>query len=828
MSNIPRHCALMLEALKFHRSRPETLRTLVAGEWNDLLSRAEYARLMIPLSQVCGPELPDWVRLRIEQNISDNAERFERIKKDYLAIAGALRDAKAEHLVFKGFALSPDFVEHPRFRMQSDIDLYCPEESVGRARDAISSLGYEPFAEGTYNPGHHLAPLMRRTEWKWRGNFFDPEMPVSVELHCQLADELLARLRPQGLEHFWDRRIEQRQDDFHFPTFATVDHFGYCAQHVVRHLLSGLVPVYNVYELARFLHRNADNEALWNTWRHSHHYSIRSLQAICCYLAGDWFACRLPEEVEKEIRALPDTAHAWLRCYSSSPLAAWFHPNKNVLWLHLALLHSSRDRRSVLFATLFPKVPRYVAVRYIQGAEEGRCEGPRGTLRSVANYLSYVISRTAYHAHVFLPTLWRGVRLWWEKTELGAPFWIYFAASFFFDFGMFIFFFLYNLFLLDCGYREEFLGLVTSVTAVGSIIGTIAGGIMAQRLGLRKTLLFCFGLVPVISAVRLVLVARGPQLGLAFLASAVGTMSAVCYSPALAQVTNARNRAFAFSLVGSTLIGIGFFAGLAGGNLPGWIARFEPSATPIHLKQMALFIACGIMIIALWPASHLRFASSLAPDRKIFPRSQFLARFLTATAIWAMVTGSFSPFFNVYFSQHFRMPVDQIGIVFSVSQLTQVIAILATPVIFRKFGLIPGIMYMQIATAISLGLLGAAPGARSAAIVYTGFMAFQWMSEPGIDTLLMNRMRPADRSGASALNLLVISSVQAVVAVAAGASFARFGYPSVLTAVAIVALIAAALFRGLLGGATQNTGANIEETDRSDSISAARSETTTD
>jgi predicted MFS family arabinose efflux permease len=191
-------------------------------------------------------------------------------------------------------------------------------------------------------------------------------------------------------------------------------------------------------------------------------------------------------------------------------------------------------------------------------------------------------------------------------------------------------------------------------------------------------------------------------------------------------------------------------------------------------------------------------------EKKLYPRNPFLFRFLPAIAIWALVTGSFSPFFNAYFSQYLRMPVKQIGIVFSFSNITQVIAILATPVIFRRLGLVPGIMYMQIATAISLALLAAAPGARSAAVVYTGFMAFQWMSEPGMDTLLMNEMSPSERSGASALNLFVISLAQAVAAGAAGASFARFGYPAVLGATAGVALVAAVLFRVLLGKSTGN------------------------
>jgi len=63
----------------------------------------------------------------------------------------------------------------------------------------------------------------------------------------------------------------------------------------------------------------------------------------------------------------------------------------------------------------------------------------------------------------------------------------------------------------------------------------------------------------------------------------------------------------------------------------------------------------------------------------------------------------------------------------------------------------------------------------------------------------MKYVTPAEQAGASALNFLVISLTQAIAVAAAGASFARFGYPAVLYAMAGVALVAALFFRFLLG-----------------------------
>jgi hypothetical protein len=78
-------------------------------------------------------------------------------------------------------------------------------------------------------------------------------------------------------------------------------------------------------------------------------------------------------------------------------------------------------------------------------------------------------------------------------------------------------------------------------------------------------------------------------------------------------------------------------------------------------------------------------------------------------------------------------------------------------------------------------------------------MSFQWMSEPGLNTLLLGRVAEQERSGAAALGYLVAFGAQALAAFAGGALVARFGYGAVLAFAAALAAGAAGLFRVLLG-----------------------------
>lgn len=408
--------------------------------------------------------------------------------------------------------------------------------------------------------------------------------------------------------------------------------------------------------------------------------------------------------------------------------------------------------------------------------------------------------RTANSSRLSPITLLRNARAGLVKQKIGRDFWTFFAASFFFVFGMFIFFLLYNLYLLDRGFKEHFLGLITSAASIGGIVGTVPAGLIAQRFGLQKALLLCVTFTPVIFALRAIVGSEAALLVLSFFGGLTLTIWAVCISPAIAQLTTTENRPFGFSLIFASGIAIGILGGQIGGRLPGWLMSISPAVTALHAKQLALLIGCGFVAIAAWPIARLKFSTAPASEKRLYPRNPFLLRYLPAVALWSLAIGGFTPFFNVYLSQHLRLPLKQIGTIFSGSQLVQVAAMLLAPLVLKKFGLVTGIMYTQIAAALALASMAAVSAAPAAAVIFMCYTAFQYMSEPGMYSLLMNRVSPSEQTGASSLNFLVMNVSQAVAAVASGAAFERFGYPVVLAVIAGMAFLAGCAFRLFLGG----------------------------
>ena len=101
---------------------------------------------------------------------------------------------------------------------------------------------------------------------------------------------------------------------------------------------------------------------------------------------------------------------------------------------------------------------------------------------------------------------------------------------------------------------------------------------------------------------------------------------------------------------------------------------------------------------------------------------------------------------------------------------------------------------MQIVTAVMLALLAVNSNPIAAAFIYVAYMSFQYMSAPCLLTTLMNRVKPAEQSGASAMNFLVTALAGIVASTSAGAMFPRFGYSSVLLVAALTAAVAALMF----------------------------------
>jgi len=411
--------AFLMDALRFQDANKQGLRNASDAEWTRVLSHWHTVRLTLPLRKAGGDEMPVWVQERIGTFLADNATRFERIKEAYSRVGKALDEAGVDHLVLKGFSLWPGYTEHPKFRPQSDIDLYCRPETILRAREALLALGYTSKPEwGRLSP-EHLSPLIPLQSWTWRGNYFDPEIPASIELHFAWWDGVATHLHPQGLHDFWKRRVRRAVDDVSFTALDPVDNLGYTAINLLGNLLGGIVAVEQMYSLARFLHTFADDRPFWQRWRILHPDSLRQLEAISFLTASKWFACRLSCEAQEEVDRLQPGVHRFFRHFSKAALSSEYLRNKDGLWLQLELIESKSEKAAVLFQRVFPvrksTIQPLAADDTSEDAKGKTYSRPDHLTRKSVAFVKWFIARGVHHLLLLGTTLRRGLAFWLKQ-----------------------------------------------------------------------------------------------------------------------------------------------------------------------------------------------------------------------------------------------------------------------------------------------------------------------------------------------------------------------------------------------------------------------------
>jgi Uncharacterised nucleotidyltransferase len=407
----------VIRGLRFTDAQPDRLNLIGDAGWRRLLPLTDRSQLTLPLGVRCREYLPEWVRDRIDGNLANNAIRQERIAKTYHRIASTFSAREIEFAVLKGFSHYPLYCADLRHRPQYDLDLYCPPDQIERAYAELLALGYEPFGRTGRSALDHLPPLILKTGWRAKDDYYDPDIPVTVELHFRFWDRATERFGVSGAERFWERRETRQAGPLMFPALHPADAFSYAAWHLVRHLMRGDARAYHVYELAHFLHNTAQPESLqpeafWKDWRDARPSPL--VETIACRLAVEWFGCSVNPVMREFLNALPADVERWFGMFGLSPLEALEHPNKDELFLHLCLVDGFDDRLQIIKRRLFPRrLNPYIADVHVPAPDL------RLRLKRRVAGGAFLVQRTLHHARALTPLVRNGVR--WRRALAGLP-----------------------------------------------------------------------------------------------------------------------------------------------------------------------------------------------------------------------------------------------------------------------------------------------------------------------------------------------------------------------------------------------------------------------
>jgi len=409
-----RASALMpvLEGLHFQEDRGDRISRIAAEKWPDLLALTDKAQLTLPLAVRLRDRLPGDIRSRVDRDLARNAERAQRTRDEYARIARELHSQDLEFVVLKGMTHFPSFCDDLAHRPQFDLDLFFPRESIRTAAEVIAGLGYEPVRPSRGVPADHLPAMIRKTGFRWKGDYYDPELPLVVELHFRFWNSGQEGFGVSGADAFWPRRVRRNIGGCEIPALHPVDDLAYTTWHLVKHLLRGDLRLCHVYELAHFLDRMAYMDSFWDKWE-TCATENRVAEPIAFRLASEWFGCRMHPVVRQEIGRLPAAVDRWFRLFAFSPVRSVEAPNKDELFLHLALLRGASDRLRITAHKLVPmNPPRVVMDAHVKD------DSLRMRALRVAFFARFLLRRASRHVGAWAPIVQSGFRWWLAKWHL--------------------------------------------------------------------------------------------------------------------------------------------------------------------------------------------------------------------------------------------------------------------------------------------------------------------------------------------------------------------------------------------------------------------------
>jgi hypothetical protein len=399
---------IVVRGMRFSKDRLDLNEVIPSDRWSELLALTDDAYITLPLVTLHAESMPPDMRHEIESRRERNLRRHLRIVNAHAAFADAMRANDAEFLILKGLTHEPFWGPDARLRTQYDIDLYCPPEFTCAALKAAASLGYEPVHSQSRD-SDHLPVMIRRTGWRWRDDYYDPDQPLALEIHHRFWTPDLG-FAVHGHDQFWRQRTISNYHGIDLPALHPIHRLTYAAWHAVRHLLQGSLRIGHIYELARFLHKKQDDDEFWREWLEESASPQRLPEWVALRLAQEWFGCSVNPIVERCLHPLAPDVERWFHLFGPSAIRPVGNSNKDELFLNLCLIASRRDRYRVAMRRMAPPlIPAALLDAHVLSVSP--------TLRwRRALYRTGVIARRAlHHARTVAPVVRSSFRWWWSS-----------------------------------------------------------------------------------------------------------------------------------------------------------------------------------------------------------------------------------------------------------------------------------------------------------------------------------------------------------------------------------------------------------------------------
>ncbi|WP_062104876.1 MFS transporter [Bacillus niameyensis] len=332
--------------------------------------------------------------------------------------------------------------------------------------------------------------------------------------------------------------------------------------------------------------------------------------------------------------------------------------------------------------------------------------------------------------------------------------------------GLGVFMVIYNFYIRELGFQDQMNGQVISMTSLATAIILIPAGILSDRAGRKKMILFGILLTGCSLFLRSVIEPQTLLLSAAFLTGLFQAFMQVSLIPLLSENSRPEERVRLFALHFGIMTASNVIGNLLGGILTDTFGLYYSSLVSIRITLLIgslIFITGFIPIMKIVEnreaTTHIQQTNvNMLRTIKLQKYSvKMIFLFAVAQLFIGFGAGLVIPYLNLYFQDRFEASNSLIGLIISLGQAATAVAMFIGPIVVKRIGEVRAVVFLQLASLPFLLLTGFTNSLLLATIGFLFRQALMNAGNPIQMSLMMSKVDDSVKGFANSVNQMVFN-----------------------------------------------------------------------
>ncbi|WAA09933.1 MFS transporter [Fervidibacillus albus] len=372
--------------------------------------------------------------------------------------------------------------------------------------------------------------------------------------------------------------------------------------------------------------------------------------------------------------------------------------------------------------------------------------------------------------------------------------------------GLGIFMVIYNFYIRELGFSQIVNGEIISLTSLGTALMLIPAGIISDRFGRKKAMIFGMAFSSIILLSRAILEVRFILEVLGFFSGIFVAFIQVSAIPWLAENASPSERIHLFSLYSASMTAAYVIGSLLGGFFTDVFMFITSPLLSIRLTLIigsVIYLSSFFYVIRLKEAKRKREKRDGTFDVFAFFRAnkhgfKIVGLFVVSQLLIGFGSGLVIPYLNLYFADRFHASNTVIGLIISLGQAVTAFAMMIGPAVVKRVGEVRAVVLLQLLSLPFLLLTAFTQNLFFAAFGFLFRQALMNAGNPIQSSLIMENVQDSMKGLANSINQMVFNMGWALMGPISTAivmeSGPYWGYAKVFTITATLYFVASLYF----------------------------------